>query len=341
MLSFEERKRDHIQISLSSQSQSLVAGGFDGIELIHEALPDLNFSDISLKTQTLGMNVDSPIFVSSMTLGHRDADQLNRVLAHVCSEKNILMGVGSQRRQLEDEEARQECVQLRQRFPKLKVMGNLGITQLIETPIEKVESLVSSLDAQAMIIHTNPLQECIQPEGTPRFRGGLSALETLCRRLSVPVVLKETGCGFSANTLQRLKNIGLAAVDMSGKGGTHWGRVEAERVPDEDLRSMAGRSFADWGISTVDSVLAARELSLPFEVWASGGVRNGLEAAQLLAVGAQLVGLAQPMLVAALRGEEALSLFIDQLHYDLKVAMFCTGTGTVEQLQRGNVWKKR
>jgi isopentenyl-diphosphate Delta-isomerase len=339
MVSFEERKRDHIEISLSSQSQSPVVDGLNKIELVHEALPDLNFSDITLKTKTLGMDVDTPIFVSSMTLGHSASFAVNEVLASVCQEKNMLMGVGSQRRQLEDSEAKNECLRLRQKFPKLKIMGNLGLAQLIETPIEKIQGLVDSLEAQAMIIHTNPLQECIQPEGTPRFRGGLAALEHLCAKLSAPVVLKETGCGFSLKTLERLQNVGLAAIDVSGRGGTHWGRVESQRLTTEQIQYSAGQTFSDWGISTVETMLSLQNLSLQAEVWASGGVRTGLDAAKLLAMGASMVGLAQPFLSAALEGEEKLAKLIEHLNYELMVAMFCTGTESVLKLRRGDVWK--
>jgi isopentenyl-diphosphate Delta-isomerase len=341
MLSFEERKRDHIEISLSSQSQSLSYEGLENIELIHEAVPDLNFSDIDLKTKTLGFEVSSPIFISSMTLGHAQSSSVNEILAQVCVEQNMLMGVGSQRRQLDDSEAKNECLKLRQLFPKLKVMGNLGLSQLIETPVSKIQALVESLQAQAMIIHTNPLQECIQPEGTPQFRGSWQALETICKELSVPVILKETGCGFSPSTLHRLKDIGLAAIDVSGRGGTHWGRVEAQRLSQENIQYAAGRTFRDWGITTVDSVLAAREIPMKSEIWASGGVRTGLDVAKLLALGAQMVGMAQPMLAAALLGKGELTKFVEQLHYELKVAMFCTGVGTVADLQRGELWQKK
>ncbi len=340
MLSFEERKRDHIQISLSSQSQSLVDHELENIELIHEAIPDLNFSDIQLATTTLNLNVDSPIFVSSMTLGHAQASSVNDVLASVCQEKNMLMGVGSQRKQLKDREARQECVQLRQKFPRLKVMGNIGLAQLIETPTMEIAALVESLEAQAMIVHTNPLQECIQPEGTPQFRGSWQALERLCHELTIPVILKETGCGFSEKTLARCRDLGLAAIDVSGRGGTHWGRVEAQRLNSTDVRFAAGQSFRDWGISTVESVLAARNIITTSEIWASGGVRSGLDVAKYLALGSSMVGVAQPILASALQGQEALNNYIEQIHYELKVAMFCVGAVTVADLRKGDVWKK-
>lgn len=340
MFSFEKRKRDHIEISLSSQSQSVIKDGLTSVELIHEALPDFNFSDISIKTKTLGLEVDSPVFISSMTLGHEGAVNINHVMARVCEQKNMLMGVGSQRKQLEDSSAVQECVTLRAQFPKLKIMGNIGIAQLIETPIVKIQALVESLEAQAMIVHTNPLQECIQPEGTPDFKGSFAALEKICKNLSVPVILKETGCGFSTKTLQRLKNTGLSVIDVSGRGGTHWGRVEAQRLSTEHLHSSAGHTFADWGISTLQSLLAAQELQLPFEIWASGGVRTGLDVAKLLALGGKMVGVAQPMLAATLEGEEALVNYIDSLHYELKVAMFCTGIQEIAQFSQGGLWKK-
>jgi isopentenyl-diphosphate Delta-isomerase len=344
MLSFEKRKRDHIEISLSAQSQSAVNEGLNSIELIHEALPDFNFSDISIKTKTLkgkqSIDLDSPVFISSMTLGHETSANINHVMAQVCVQKNMLMGVGSQRRQLEDTSAIQECITLRAKYPKLKVMGNLGIAQVIETPVEKIQALVESLEAQAMIVHTNPLQECIQPEGNPDFKGSYQSLENLCQKLSVPVVLKETGCGFSKKTLERLKETGLSAVDVSGRGGTHWGRVEAKRLPQEHVKFPAGQTFADWGISTVESLLAAKELGLQFEIWASGGVRSGLDVAKFLALGSSMVGVAQPMLAAALQGEDELSQYIDGLHYELKVAMFCTGISQLSQFSQGGLWKK-
>jgi isopentenyl-diphosphate delta-isomerase len=339
MEKFEERKRDHIAISLSNKSQSVESAGLDKVQLIHEAIPEINFSDVNIGTKTIGLEVSSPIFISSMTLGHGGADKINKVIAAVCQARNLLMGVGSQRKQLDDSSAADECRELRKEFPKLKVMGNLGLSQLIQIPTGEVARLVDSLQAQAMIIHTNPLQECIQPEGTPQFRGGLSALESLCRELPVPVILKETGCGFSRKTLEKLKDIGLAAIDLSGKGGTHWGRVEAERLNEGDLRAAAGKSFSEWGHTTVESLIAAREVEWPRELWASGGVRTGLDVAKLIAMGADMVGIAKPVLQAALEGEDQLDHLIKQMNYELKTALFCTGTTALTEFQRAGVWK--
>ncbi len=339
MLDFEKRKRDHIDISLSAQSQAAVSAGFESIELIHEALPDLNFEDIQINTTALQMNLASPFFVSSMTLGHQGAEALNRVIAAVCEQRNILMAVGSQRRQLTDKEAAAECRNLRQQFPKLKVLGNIGLSQLIHTSQQQIADLVGSLEAQGLIVHTNPLQECIQPEGTPQFRGGLEALTQASQNLKIPIVFKETGCGMSANTIERLKATGIGAVDVSGRGGTHWGRVETVRAREGSVQAKAGVTFQDWGVSTVQSTAHAMALKPPFEVWASGGVRTGLDGAKLLAMGAQLVGFARPVLQEALNGEAALNQFFETLDYELKVALFCTGMATVDQMRTEGVWK--
>lgn len=339
MLDFEKRKRDHIDISLSAQSQAGVSAGFENVELIHEALPDLNFQDIQISTSALGMNLSSPFFVSSMTLGHQGADSVNNVLAAVCEKRNILMAVGSQRRQLTDKEAASECRALRNRFPKLKVLGNIGLSQLIHSSQQQLTDLVGSLEAQGLIVHTNPLQECIQPEGTPQFKGGIEALTKMSQALKIPIVLKETGCGFSEKSIERLKSTGIAAVDVSGRGGTHWGRVETARAGKGSVHAQAGATFQDWGVSTVQSTVSAVSLKPPFEVWASGGVRSGLDGAKLIAIGSQLVGFARPVLQEALKGEAALDHFFETIEYELKVALFCTGMATVDQLREEGEWK--
>lgn len=339
MLDFEKRKRDHIDISLSDQSQAEISAGFETVELVHEALPNLNFDEIQTKTKSLNLELSSPFFVSSMTLGHDGAQKLNSVFASVCESRNILMAVGSQRRQLTDKDAVKECQQLRTDFPKLKVLGNIGLSQLISMSEAQVVDLVAALGAQGIVVHTNPLQECLQPEGTPQFKSGVDALTRVCALLKVPVVLKETGSGFSQKTLEKIKSIGLAAVDVSGRGGTHWGRVETQRASRGSVQAQAGASFKDWGVSTVASTHSAVALQPPFEVWSSGGVRTGLDGAKLLAMGAQMVDFARPVLQAAIKGEESLQHFFDVLDYELKVAMFCTGVANVDQLRAEGVWK--
>jgi isopentenyl-diphosphate delta-isomerase len=217
----------------------------------------------------------------------------------------------------------------------------LGIAQLIQTKTDADEKLVDSLEADAMIIHLNALQEALQPEGTTNFKGGLKALEKLAKNLSVPVIVKETGCGFSRATLKRLKTTGVKAVDVSGLGGTHWGRIEGDRSLEGTVQAEAAKTLGSWGISTVDSVLEAVDLKPKFEIWASGGVRSGLDAAKLLAMGANTVGFAKPVLEAAMDGEEALIHKMSVFEYELKTVLFCTGSKSVADLGSKKVWKWR
>jgi isopentenyl-diphosphate delta-isomerase len=225
-------------------------------------------------------------------------------------------------------------------------VSNLGISQVITAKTSEIRGIVEELEAQALVVHLNPLQEALQPEGTPQFRGGFAALERLVRELEVPVMVKETGSGMSPGTLQRLAQVGVAAVDVSGLGGTHWGRIEGARAPAASRGSQAAQVFAEWGESTVDSVLAARDALLKtthprYCIWASGGVRNGLDAAKLIALGAERVGYAQPALQAAMGGEEVLHQWMEQQEFELRVALFCTGCATPAELRKKEgVWSR-
>lgn len=329
---FEQRKRDHIQLALRSENEAIGQSGLDSIILRHEALPEIDFSAVHLNTHRLNTPKPNPFFISSMTAGHQDAHSINQTLMQACQITGWSMGVGSQRRQLFDHNAAAEWARLRQLVPQVDLYGNIGLAQLIQTPNNEIQRLVDSLQASAMIIHTNPLQECMQPEGTPNFAGGLKAIATLCQTLHVPVIVKETGCGFAKTTLQKLTNIGVAAVDISGLGGTHWGRIEGQRAKPITPQAQAAITFKNWGISTVKSLLNATSIKADYEIWASGGVRTGLDAAKLLALGAHAIGVAKPMLAAALHGVEAVVTQMQQFEFELKIAMFCTGTTELSEL---------
>ena len=336
---FEGRKKDHINLSLDPKTEAKGLSGIDHVELIHESFPELDFSQVSLNQQTLGMNLASPMFVSSMTAGHPGSSNVNEVLSVVCQKRNWAMGVGSQRRELFDTEAKSEWQRIRRLAPHVNLLGNIGISQLITLKIGEVQSLIDNLEAKALFVHTNPLQECFQPEGTPNFSGGLKAIEKLCREVSIPVIVKEVGTGFSEKTLHRLKNIGVSAVDVSGKGGTHWGRIEGYRSQPGDKLFEAAQTFKNWGVSTVDSLISGMRISADYQLWASGGVRNGLDAARLIALGAKMVGLARPILEAALVSPEALDKKMELLEFELRVALFCTGSKTINDFQEKKPWK--
>ena len=336
--SFEKRKQDHIKLSLKDSSQASLPTGMNTIELIHEALPEINLDDISISTQLLGKKIQTPFFVSPMTAGWKDSANFNKSLAKICSKRSWVMCVGSQRAQLEDPEKDKEWESIRQDYPDLVVLGNLGLSQVISTPIDKIEHLVQSLKAQALQVHLNSLQEALQQEGTPCFKGGIQALERLVKELSVPVIVKETGCGFSEKTLDALTNKGLYAVDVSGLGGTHWGLIEGLRLSKEDFRFGIGETFSSWGVKTLESLLYASKKTRDFKLWSSGGMKNGLDAAKCLAIGAEMVGFGQSILKALVEGEDKLDGLMAKIEYELKVSLFCTGSSCLEELK--GKWKK-
>lgn len=330
---FEKRKQDHIALALNDNNQASELNALDNIVLDHEALPDIDFADIDIQSQCLGKNKPNPFFVSSMTAGHQDALTINRNLMQACAQSDWSMGVGSQRRELTDKNAAKDWQILRKQFPNISLYSNLGIAQLINTPLPEVQRLTDVLEAAALIIHCNPLQEALQLEGTPQFKGCWQALTHLVTQISLPVVIKETGCGFSSSTLKRLNDIGVNAVDISGLGGTHWGRIEGQRAAEGSLHHTAAVCFRNWGIDTVSSIKNALSIKPTFEIWGSGGVRHGLDAAKLFALGASSVGFAKPMLNAALQNAASVHQLMMTIEYELKIAMFCTGSRLLAELR--------
>ncbi|WP_454781347.1 type 2 isopentenyl-diphosphate Delta-isomerase [Legionella sp. WA2022007384] len=329
---FEQRKQDHIKLALMPENQTAELSTFERINLIHDALPDLNFDEISIKSSRFGQAVEKPFLISSMTAGHRRAKHINHNLIEACALNGWAMGVGSQRRELTDPKAAFEWHGLRRDFPQVHLYSNLGIAQLITTSLCDIQRLTDALQANGLIIHCNPLQECMQPEGTTTYKGGWQALAELVKKLPLPIIVKETGCGFSQATMTRLNDIGIAAIDVGGLGGTHWGRIEGHRAIHDPIRQQAAITFRNWGIDTVTSVKQAAALKPTFEIWGSGGVTNGLNAAKLFALGASTVGYARPLLEAALESSEQVSLCMQTIEYELKVAMFCTGSKNLSDL---------
>lgn len=330
---FEKRKQDHIDLALMPCNQTEDLSMLDRISLIHDALPDLNFNEIDISTIRLKKKAETPFFVSSMTAGHRDAKNINNNLMAAAEQSGWAMGVGSQRRELSDNNAYKEWQSLRKNHPVVSLFGNLGISQLILSNLDDVCRLTDALQADGLIIHCNPLQECIQPEGTPDFKGCWQALERLVNKISLPVIIKETGCGFSKASCKRLIELGISVIDISGLGGTHWGRIEGHRAPEASIKKRASVTFKNWGIDTVTSLIDARSLNETTEFWGSGGVRNGLDAAKLIALGASTIGFAKPLLKSALNSAELVLDDMRTIEYELKVAMFCTGSSVLSDLK--------
>lgn len=313
--------------------------GLERYRFLHCCLPELDQSDIDLSTTFLGKPLAAPLLISSMTGGTEQAQRINQRLAAVAQRHGLAMGVGSQRVAIENPEVRSTFA-VRTVAPDCLLLANLGAVQLnYSYGLEHCQRVVDWLEADALILHLNPLQECVQSKGDTNFRGLLAKIERLCRALPVPVVAKEVGNGISACMAKRLIEAGVAALDVAGAGGTSWAKVESERAEDPIQRRL-GQTFADWGIPTADCLEQIRACAPAVPLIASGGLRNGLEAAKALALGADLAGLAYPFLQAASQSEAAVEALAQVLVAELTTVLFCTGQPTLPQLRAAQMLQK-
>lgn len=336
---FETRKKEHIVWALNSKTQAQTDDHFDWIRLLHQPFPEINLADVNLQTQILKKTFSSPHFVSSMTAGHEQGQKINLRLAQAAAEKNWLMCVGSQRRELSDVNAQKEWKTIRQASPKTQFVSNIGLEELIQTPLKNILKLTENLEALGLIIHLNPLQEALQKKNEANFSGGLKAIEKISRNSNLPIIVKEVGFGMDLETVKKLFSVGVSVVDVSGKGGTHWGLLEGLRHQKNKNNLFAtSLAFKDWGYSTVESLLMCNSLAKKNVVWASGGIRNGVHSAKCLALGAKAVGIAQPMMKAAVKSKLEVLNVMDQFDYELKVALFCSGVINLKQLDTKKVW---
>ncbi|MEM2192238.1 MAG: type 2 isopentenyl-diphosphate Delta-isomerase [Candidatus Hadarchaeales archaeon] len=325
----ERRKSDHVRICLEEEIESILKNpGFDDIELVHSALPEINLEDVDLSVNFLGANLRAPIMILPMTGGHARGKKLNLVMAKAAQELGLAFGVGSQRAAIENKKLA-ATFRVRDVAPDVFLVGNIGLPQLLKGyGIEEVKECAEMIDADAMSIHLNPLQEAVQPEGEPIFKGGIEKISEICRGVDFPIIVKETGAGINGEIARKLEGAGAAAMDGGGAGGTSWAGVEALRSSD-----AAGISFWDWGIPTaVCTMEVASAVEVP--VIASGGVRCGIDAVKALALGADLVGVALPVLREATRGEKHLMAFLKDFIQEMKIGMFLTGCRKVEELRR-------
>jgi len=329
-----DRKDDHIRI-IEEEDVETSGTGFEEIDLLHEALPEIHRDEIDTSIDLFGHELAAPIVIESMTGGHPNTTKINRSLAGAAEEIGVAMGVGSQRAgiELDDPALLESYTVVREAGPEAFLYGNVGAAQLLEYDVEDVEQAVEMIEADAMAIHLNFLQEAVQPEGDVDARGCLEAIETVASDLSVPVIVKETGNGISRSTAERLADAGVDAIDVAGKGGTTWSGIESYRAAAVGARRQerVGQLFRAWGVPTALSTVEAA--SVHDTVIASGGVRSGLDVAKAIALGAQAGGLAKPFLAPAGQGQEAVVDFLETLILELQTAMFVTGCDSIAALQ--------
>jgi isopentenyl-diphosphate delta-isomerase len=323
-----DRKAEHIQLSLDDRMQ-LHGHFFDAYYFEHEALPELDLQDVQISTHFLEKAIEAPLLISCMTGGTGDAVRINRHLAEAAEETGIALGVGSQRKALEDP-GLVESFQVRQWAPSVPLLANLGAVQLnYGYGVKECRAAVEMIEADALVLHLNPLQEAIQPEGQCDFTDLISKVGKIVEQLEVPVIVKEVGSGISGKLATRLWDVGVRIVDTAGLGGTSWARIEGARARDAEI----GELFAGWGIPTPSSIRQIRHIP-GLQIIGSGGVSNGLDVAKAIALGADLAGMAQPFLVAADRSTEAVVDKVRRISRELGISMFCAGARNLEALQR-------
>lgn len=329
-----ERKADHIRISLEKDvAFGSVSPGFERYRFVHRALPDLDLQAVDTATRLLGKRLDAPLLISSMTGGTVEAGRINRHLAQAAQEAGIAMGLGSQRAALEDPSLA-STYRVRDVAPDILLLANVGAVQLnYGYTIDHCRRAVEMVEADGLILHLNPLQEALQPEGQTDFAGLLDKIEQVCRTLEVPVMVKEVGGGLSAEVARCLAEAGVAALDVAGAGGTSWSQVEMYRARSDQQREVAA-VFREWGIPTADALRQAHAAVPHLPLVASGGIRDGVQVAKAIAQGAAACGVARPFLVAADRSAEQVSRAIEVVVTQLRVAMFAAGARDIAALSR-------
>ncbi|MEH1908132.1 type 2 isopentenyl-diphosphate Delta-isomerase [Nostoc sp.] len=332
----QNRKADHIRICLEEDVQSdQITNGLERYRFTHSCLPELNHNDIDISTTFLGKHLSAPLLISSMTGGTEQAAIINQRLAQVAQHYKIAMGVGSQRVAVEKPQVA-DTFAVRKYAPDVLLFANLGAVQLnYKYGLDECLRVVDILEADALILHINPLQECIQSKGDTNFRGLLDKISKICSKLPVPVIAKEVGNGISAAIANKLIAAGVAAIDVAGAGGTSWAKVESERA-ENPLQRRLGKTFADWGLPTAECITTIRAIAPDVPLIASGGLRHGLDVTAAIALGADIAGLAMPFLQAAATSETAVSELAEVLIAEITTVLFCTGNATLYQLKHSS-----
>jgi len=333
-MSLMKRKQRHIKVSLKENVDSEIPTGFADVNLIHRAIPEIDLSDIDTSTKLFGKQLSAPLIISAITGGTEEAERINRILAMAAQKHEIGIGVGSQRIAIEQPELERTFSVVREEAQDALVIGNIGCPQIsLGWGVNEARKAIEMVDADALAIHMNPLQEAVQVRGDTKYRGIVKKIKELTRSLEVPVIMKETGAGISYEDAARLEAAGVAGFEISGLGGTSWAAVEHHiaREMGEGRMEYLGKALWSWGIPTVCSLVEVRTASKG-KVIASGGIRSGLEVAKALALGADAVGIAKPFLQKAVEGEEALEKYIEMIIDETKICMFLVGARNLAEM---------
>lgn len=332
----EERKSDHIEISLNENVKAeQISTGFNDVHLVHKALPEIDRKKINLSTVVFNHKFSAPLIVGAMTGGTQKATKINKAIAEAVEDLGLGMGVGSQRAAIEDPKLEDTFVVTRKSAPTAFLIANIGGPQLVRGyGVKEAQKAVDMMEANAIAIHLNPLQETIQLEGETNYKGILSKVRKIAEAIDIPVIVKETGAGIAAEEAKLLEASGVAGIDVAGAGGTSWAAVEYYRAKrDQDRpRQRLGKAFWDWGIPTVASLIETVQ-SVHLTVIASGGVRTGIDVAKALALSASMASVALPILRPAAKGENEVREELQLILEELRNTMFLVGAESVEELK--------
>jgi isopentenyl-diphosphate delta-isomerase len=330
-----KRKAEHIKICLDDRAQTRDAtSGFEDIHFVHKALPEISKEQIDTSVNVFGHKFNAPLIVSAMTGGTPEAEKINANIAQAVEQLGLGMGVGSQRAAIENAELAETFKVARKKAPTAFLIANIGGVQLVHGyGVKEIKKAVEMIEADAVAIHLNALQEAVQPEGQTNFEGILAKIAQVAAELDVPVIVKETGCGIASEEAHKLEVAGVGGIDVGGLGGTSFAAVEYFRTEQKQnsLERFLGEAFWDWGIPTAVS-LAEIAQTVEIPVLASGGLRYGLDIAKALALGASLTGVAQPVLQTAVKGAAETENLLGILVEELKNVMFLVGAQRVVQL---------
>lgn len=328
------RKDQHLDVILAGKARHGRTSGFDEVRFVHEALPDLDHGKIDLGADFLGRRLKAPLLISAMTGGPKRAEAINLRLAEAAQQLGIALAVGSQRGALENGGAPGLDMALRLKAPDTPILANIGAAQLTRGfGVDEARRVLDMIAADALVVHLNPLQEACQPEGDRDWWGVGAALEALVKALDAPVVVKETGAGLSGATARRLVDMGVAAIDVAGAGGSNWALVEGERAEDQADKTHAA-AFADWGVPTAAAIAEARKACPKAVIIGSGGVRDGVDAAKAIRLGADMVGQAAGVLAAATVSTEKVVEHFQIVMRQMRTVCFCTGSANLTALRR-------